>query len=146
MSVYQRDIIGYAIILILSAALYFWGIPTYSPEFPGYGVPASFMPNIAAVGMGVLSLLGLFQTWKKQNKKEKIAKINWIHLIKFFIPCLLLMPAMAAFGYLLSGILFLLFIQLLCGQRKLMSLILVSVLPVTGFYVLMVYALGVPLP
>lgn len=146
MSVYQRDIIGYAIILILASSLYFWGIPTYSPEFPGYGVPASFMPNIAAIGMGVLSILGLLQTCKKQNKEEKAAKTNWFHLVKFFLPCFLLMPAMQTFGYLVSGIIFLLLIQLFCGQRKLICLFLVSVLPVTGFYVLMVYALGVPLP
>lgn len=146
MSVYQRDVIGYAIILILSCSLYFWGIPTYSPEYPGYGVPASFMPNIAAIGMGGLSILGLLQTYKKQNKEKKISKINWIHLLKFFIPCLLLMPAMAEIGYLVSGIVFLLLIQFFCGQRKPAYLILVSVLPVSVFYVLMVYALGVPLP
>lgn len=96
--------------------------------------------------MAVLSILGLFQAYKRQNKKEKAAKTNWLHLIKFFLPCLLLMPAMTRFGYILSGIVFLLLIQLLCGQRKLVFLFWVSVLPVTGFYVLMVYALGVPLP
>lgn len=58
MSVYQRDIIGYAIILILASSLYFWGIPTYSPEFPGYGVPASFMPNLVREWDNIIFNLG----------------------------------------------------------------------------------------
>lgn len=146
MSIYQRDMIGYAIILILSCSLYFWGIPAYSPEYPGYGVPASFMPDIAAVCMGLLSILGLVQTVKKRDKETKAGKMNWIHLIKFFVPCLLLMPAMATIGYLISGMLFLSLIQFLCGQRSAWCLILVSMVPVAVFYALMVYALGVPLP
>lgn len=146
MSIYQRDIIGYAIILILSCSLYFWGIPAYSPEYPGYGVPASFMPNIAAACMGLLSILGLVQTVKKRSKETKAGKINWIHLIKFFVPCLLLMPAMATIGYLISGMLFLSLIQFFCGQRNVLCLVLVSIVPVAVFYALMVYALGVPLP
>ena len=119
MSIYQRDMIGYAIILILSCSLYFWGIPAYSPEYPGYGVPASFMPDIAAVCMGGLSILGLVQTVKKRNKETKAGKINWIHLIKFFVPCLLLMPAMATIGDLISGMLFLSLIQYLTILIKL---------------------------
>ena len=146
MSIYQRDMIGYAIILILSWSLYFWGLPAYSPEYPGYGVPASFMPDIAAVCMGLLSILGLVQTVKKRDKETKAGKMNWIHLIKFFVPCLLLMPAMATIGYLISGMLFLSLIQFLCGQRSAWCLILVSMVPVAVFYALMVYALGVPLP
>lgn len=146
MSIYQRDMIGYAIILILSCSLYFWGIPAYSPEYPGYGVPASFMPDIAAVCMGLLSILGLVQTVKKRDKETKAGKMNWIYLIKFFVPCLLLMPAMATIGYLISGMLFLFLIQFLCGQRSAWCLILVSMVPVAVFYALMMYALGVPLP
>ncbi|MDE5681231.1 MAG: tripartite tricarboxylate transporter TctB family protein [Mailhella sp.] len=146
MSIYQRDMIGYAIILILSCSLYFGVIPAYSPEYPGYGVPESFMPDIAAVCMGLLSILGLVQTVKKRDKETKAGKMNWIHLIKFFVPCLLLMPAMATIGYLISGMLFLSLIQFLCGQRSAWCLILVSMVPVAVFYALMVYALGVPLP
>ena len=55
----QRDTLAYGVVAAASAYLLIWIIPAYTPEYPGYGVPASLLPDIAAGFMLALSLLGL---------------------------------------------------------------------------------------
>ena len=54
----QRDTLAYGVVAAASAYLLIWIIPAYTPEYPGYGVPASLLPDIAAGFMLALSLLG----------------------------------------------------------------------------------------
>ena len=44
----QRDTLAYGVVAAASAYLLIWIIPAYTPEYPGYGVPASLLPDIAA--------------------------------------------------------------------------------------------------
>ena len=53
----QRDTLAYGVVAAASAYLLIWIIPAYTPEYPGYGVPASLLPDIAAGFMLALSLL-----------------------------------------------------------------------------------------
>ena len=57
-----------------------------------------------------------------------------------------MMPAMHYLGFIPAGVLFLLVIQLSCGQRHPVPLVLVAVLPVVLVYLLMRYVLSVPMP
>lgn len=149
MTATKRDIISYGFVLLFSLALLIYVIPAFSPEYPGYGVPATLVPNIASGAMLCLALIGLAKTFFKSRRVsqgETISfTIRWLHLAVFFLPCLLLMPAMHL-GFIPSGIAFLLLLQWICGQRSWISLALVSVLPVVLVYVIMRYGLGVPMP
>lgn len=55
----QRDMLAYGVVALAGGTLLLWIIPAYTPEYPGYGVPASLLPDIAAGFMLALSLLGL---------------------------------------------------------------------------------------
>lgn len=55
----QRDMLAYGVVALAAGNLLLWIIPACTPEYPGYGVPASLLPNIAAGFMLALSLLGL---------------------------------------------------------------------------------------
>ncbi len=146
----QRDTISYAFVAVLSAFLLLWGIPAFSPEYPGYGVPASLVPNIAAGAMLLLALLGLLRTaLARRHEPSAPAQgktICWLHLARFLVPCFLLMPAMSFFGFVPAGVGFLGLIQFFCGQREPLPLILVAALPVLLVWVIMRYGLGVPMP
>ena len=67
----QRDTLAYGVVAAASAYLLIWIIPAYTPEYPGYGVPASLLPDIAAGFMLALSLLGLGQAALSRRKAEK---------------------------------------------------------------------------
>lgn len=148
MTIMQRDTVSYSFVALVSGVLLLWAIPVFSPEYPGYGVPATLVPNIAAGCMLTFSLLGLFRLAlaRRKNRQKNVDGICWLHLVKFFVPCALLMPAMHALGVIPAGILFLLIVQWACGQRHPVSLVLISMGPVLIVYLLMRYALNVPMP
>ena len=146
----QRDTLAYGVVAAASAYLLIWIIPAYTPEYPGYGVPASLLPDIAAGFMLALSLLGLGQAALSRRKAEKSrgrqTAVRWRHLACFLIPCALLMPAMSLFGFLPAGIAFMVVIQIGCGQRRWLPMTLVAVAPVLLVYAIMRFGLGVPMP
>ena len=49
-------------------------------------------------------------------------------------------------GFILPGIIFMLIMQWLCGQRKPIPLILVAIIPIGIIYVAIRFGLGVPMP
>ena len=137
----QRDTLAYGVVAAASAYLLIWIIPAYTPEYPGYGVPASLLPDIAAGFMLALSLLGLGRaalSWRKAEKSGGDGQTA--------VPCALLMPAMSLFGFLPAGIAFMVVIQIGCGQRRWFPMTLVSVAPVLLVYAIMRFGLGVPMP
>lgn len=156
MSTARRDALGYAVMTTVSVLLLAWIIPAWSPPWPGYGMPPSLVPDVAAGFLLVLSLWGLARACLLL-KQEGAAKApeprtapkkrpDWLNLLLFVVPCAFLMPAMAAVGFLPAGIGFMLLIQWLCGQRRVVPLILVATLPVLVIWALMRFALGVPMP
>ena len=151
----QRDALSYAVVALLACALVTWIIPTWSPEYPGYGVPATVMPNMAAGIMLFLAILGLGRTALVAAKRKKAAAqgqeakplgINILYLVAIFAPCFLLMKGMSLFGFVPAGIVFMGYVQIFLGQRKPLPLLLVSVLPVLALHAVMRYGLGVPMP
>jgi hypothetical protein len=149
MATRQRDALGYAGMAVLGALLLLWLIPAYCPEYPGYGVPATLVPNLAAGGILLLAALGLARTvlaYGGTRRPGAGTGIAWGHLARFFIPCFLLMSAMNAAGFIPAALVFMLFIQWFCGQRKPLTLAAVALAPVLILYALMRFGLGVPLP
>jgi hypothetical protein len=153
----KRDVIVFSGIIAGSLIFLFWAIPAYTPEYPGYGVPAHLLPNITVVIMLLLSvseLIRIFLVYRAEKQKGQVTrkeipeneKINLWHLIKFLVPSALLMPAVEWMGFIPASILFLLVIQYLCRQRNPVIMILVTVVTVGIVYSGMRYGLQVPFP
>jgi len=148
----MKDLIAYSSSLILSLVLILWIIPNNMPEYPGYGVPASLVPEMASYFMLVLSTIGLIRIYigsrKDENRKNftfSFSPKNY-YLFVFIMVCILFLLALPYVGFIISGIVLLLLLQIICKQRKPVPLILVSVLPVLFMYVLMRFVLNVPIP
>ena len=147
----QRNILAYSVVIVVSIVMLAWVIPTWSPEYPGYGVPATLVPDASCALMLLLAALGLSkEVWtllrdKTNNKKpqKQIAGCQWLHLIRFIVPGLLILPAAHVVGFIPAGIIFL---QFFCGQRKAVPMILVSLIPVLAIYAVARFGLNVPMP
>lgn len=155
----SRDNLVSGGIALGSAAFLIWIIPAFTPPYPGYGVSSALLPNLAVGLILVLSLLSLLRNmlrylWAKSSnpgkvQPEGIREDDRVHLwfyAGFMIPCILLMPAMKWMGFIPGGLLFMLLIQYLCGQRKPIAMVLVAVVSVGSMYAVMRYGLNVPMP
>jgi hypothetical protein len=146
------------VIVLTSVVFLTWIIPTYTPPYPGYGVPASLVPHVAVGIILFLAALSLCKNllaalaMKKRGETveegecKDADKIYWLHLARFMIPCALLMPGMIYGGFIPAGIVFMLVMQYFCGQRKPIPMALVAVAPVLVIYAAMRWGLGVPMP
>lgn len=159
----QRDNILFGGIVLCCLLFLVWVIPTYTPEYPGYGVPGSMVPNVAVSAILFLSILALISnivtSSKHQRKKEEqlekapVDRVHLGNLLFFMVPSFLLMPSMKMLGFLpydlgfiIPGFLFMFILQWLCGQRKPMALVLVALIPVGVVYAAIRFGLGVPMP
>jgi hypothetical protein len=144
----QRDAVSYGTVALASCVLLLRIIPTWTPAYPGYGVPASVLPSTAAGIMLGLSVLGLVRTGMRRNRTsaERATRICWGHAIMFFVPCALLMPVMSLVGFMPAGIAFMALLQHACGQRSRRTVFIVSLASVVAVYVFMRHGLGIPLP
>ena len=144
-----------------SVFILLWVIPIYTPPYPGYGVSSALLPNLVFGVILALSVLSLgsnifFHYRAKSSDSEKNRpveeenrsedKVHLWHLASFIIPCILLMPAMQWMGFIPAGLLFMLLIQFLCGQRKIFTIGIVAVCTVGAMYLAMRYGLGIPMP
>lgn len=160
----QRDSLLFSGIVLCCVFCLAWVIPTYTPAYPGYGVPGSLVPNVAVSTILALSVLALISSLlasyragrdqkKQQPDKSQVDRIHLSHLVLFMVPSFLLMPTIKKLGFLpydlgfiISGIVFMLIMQWLCGQRKPVPLVLVAVIPVGVIYTAIRFGLGVPMP
>lgn len=156
MTIRVRDNIIYGGIVLSCVVFLLWVIPAYTPKYPGYGVPASLVPNVVVGIILVISALTLMSDLLTYLSKKPVSreereipeegKVHLWHLVKFMIPCVLLMPAMKWAGFIPAGAVFMLVIQYICGQRKPVPLALVTVCTVGILYAVMRYGLSVPMP
>lgn len=159
MTIRARDNVISGGIVLGSLVFLFWVIPAYSPPYPGYGVSASLLPNVTVgiiLALAVLSLVrGLLShllaksetaggSLSRETSQEE--RVHLWHLARFMIPSALLLPAMKWAGFIPAGLIFMLLIQYLCGQRKPVPAVLTAVGSVFTLYVAMRYGLGVPMP
>jgi len=159
MSIRQRENIVYGGTALGSLVFLLWIIPAYSPPYPGYGVSASLLPNVTVGIILGLSLLSLARNLLSHlSAKSKAAggspskalseeeKVHLWHLARFMVPSVLLLPAMQWVGFIPAGLVFMLLIQYLCGQRKPVPAALTAAGSVFALYAAMRYGLGVPMP
>jgi len=161
----QRDNLIFIFIALGSVIFLKWVIPAYTPPYPGYGVKASLLPNIAVSIILIISIIVLITNLLTYILKKEVpaedaeypdenesggsvqtGKINLLHLAKFLIPSALLMPAMQWMGFIPAGIIFMLVIQYFCGRREPVAAVVVAVATVLLIYTAMRYGFGVPMP
>lgn len=152
-----RENLVYGGIALGSVLFLVWLIPAFTPEYPGYGVPAELMPNVAVGAILALSVLSLVRNLLLHRAEKKrdptIAeqipeddRVHLVHLVTFMVLCVLLMPAMQWIGFIPAGIVFMLIIQFLCGQRKPVAAVVTALATVGIVYAIMNHGLGVPMP
>lgn len=159
MTIRKRDNLTYGGIALGSVVFLLWIIPTYTPPYPGYGVRASLVPNVvvgiilvisvASLVSNILAYLSAKPTSPEEGRSgdnSQVDRVHLGHLARFMIPCLLLMPAIQWVGFIPAGIVFMLALQYFCGQRKPVTMALVTVGTVGFLYVTMRYGLSVPMP
>jgi len=153
----RRDIFIFSGITIGCLMFIFWLIPVFTPPYPGYGVSAALLPNVVVgliLALSVLSLIRILFVYRSEKGKDptpqeeikQADRVHLGHLALFMVPSFLIMPAMGRLGFIPAGIVFMLFIQYLCGQRKPLTAIIVAACSVGAVYATMRFGLGVPMP
>lgn len=143
-----------------------WAIPTYTPDYPGYGASPALVPNVAVgvmLFMAILSLITIatsiytnkpLPTAEREFPEDleddggftQVGQVNLYHLARIMIPCVLLVVAIEYIGYMLASLAFLLALQYFIGSRKWVQSIVMSITLTAVLYIVMRYGFGVPVP
>lgn len=162
----KRDSIAYLVIVGFCLLMLTWGIPTYTPAYPGYGASPALVPNVSVgvmLFMACLSLLriGVAVFMHKSIPAEEskfpediegdagftqVGRVKLYHLASTMIPCVLLVIAIEHIAYMFVSFIFLMIFQYVIGSRNWIQLIVVSVILTTVLYIVMRYGFGVPVP
>lgn len=161
----QRDTVAYLLISAFCILMLTWGIPNYTPPYPGYGVSPALVPNVSISVILLMSLLALLRNTVTRLKGKtlppgesefpengqttgftQIGRVKLPHLLSFMVPCALLVIGIEYIGYVPAALLFMLAIQYVIGSRKIVQPVIVSFAAVAVLYVTMRYGFGVPVP
>ena len=162
----KRDSIAYMVIVGFCILMLTWGIPTYTPAYPGNGASPALVPIVAVcvmLFMACLSLLrvGLAVFMNKPNPSgesefpediedgagfTQVGRIKLYHLASTMIPCVLLVMAIEYIPYIIVSFIFLMIFQYVIGSRKWVQSIVVSLILTAVLYIVMRYGFGVPVP
>ena len=162
----KRDSIGYLFIIGFCILMLAWGIPTYTPAYPGYGAPPALVPNVAVCVMLFMACLSLLRVViaVMLNKSipagesnfpgeggegggfTQVGRVNLAHLASVMIPCVLLLVAIDYISYPIASFAFLMILQFLIGSRRWLQSSIVAVVLVAVLYIIMRYGFGVPVP
>jgi len=162
----KRDAIAYLVIVGFCILMLAWGIPTYTPAYPGYGASPALVPNVSVgvmLFMACLSLLriGVAVFMNKPIPAEEskfpedmeegagftqVGRVKLLHLASTMIPCVLLVVAIEHIPYIFVSFIFLMIFQYVIGSRKWVQSIVVSVILTAVLYIVMRYGFGVPVP
>jgi len=162
----KRDAIAYLVIITFSIVMLTWGIPTYTPDYPGYGASPALVPNVSVgviLFMACLSLLrigvAIFvnkpissdESEFPEDREDgagftQVGRVKLQHLASIMIPCILLVVAIEYIAYMFVSFIFLMIFQYVIGSRMWIQSIVVSVILTALLYIVMRYGFGVPVP
>ena len=162
----KRDSIAYLVIAGFCILMITWGIPTYTPAYPGYGASPALVPYVSVgviMFMACLSLLRIgvavftnqpiptAESKFPEDMKEgagftQLGRVKLKHLASTMIPCVLLVIAIEHIAYIFVSFVFLMVFQYVIGNRKWVQSIVVSVILTAVLYIVMRYGFGVPVP
>ena len=166
MSRVTRDMIGYVVLIAFCILLLTWAIPTYTPEYPGYGAPPALVPTVAVCVMLFMACLSLARValalylgkpippdesafpedLEDDGGFTQVGRVNLLHLAGIMVPSILLLVAIDHIGYIPASLIFLVALQFIIGSRRWLQSVIVAVALVAALYVIMRYGFGVPVP
>ena len=166
MSRILRDSIGYLVVIGFCVLMLAWGIPTYTPAYPGYGASAALVPNVAVSVMLVMALVSLARVWVaiwlgkpiprvesefpedmgENDGFTQVGRVNLLHLASIILPSVILLVSIDYVGYEIASILFLLLIQFVIGSRRWVQSVVIAVVLTAVLFIVMRYGFGVPVP
>ncbi len=161
----QRDLLTNVLIVLVSVYFVFWGIPLYTPPYPGYGASPALVPYVVVGVMCFMAVLAMVRTvlarrgGAELNEAERaypddsgksgftqVGRLDLVHLAKFMVPAVLLVIGIHTIGYIPSALGFLVLLQYLMGARNLVTIGLLAMVAVALMYAAMRYGFGVPIP
>ncbi len=138
----------YSFLCLLGIALLTYFIPNNTPEFLGYGIPSSALPNLCAFSITFFSAVEWIKTYRNKEDKRpsSISTQNLLHLVKFVSVAFLTFPTMDIIGFIPGAMLSLLAFQYLCGQREYKALIIITICVPIIIYLVATHLLLITLP
>lgn len=146
---YRTNIASSVFTMLFGIALLGWIIPAQTPEYPGFGMPASLLPDILAWIMIVCAAANLLKTIVTGAGRDKPAALSlttFVHCLAFLIVLAASMPLMHLLGYFAGGAVVMAACCLLCGERRPLRLAVVTAATVFVVWAALWKGLGVMLP
>ena len=165
----KREMIASLVISVFCIVMLAWGIPTYTPAYPGYGASSALVPNVCIsvmLFMACLSMLryGMAMFMKKPMSSKELhfpediedlednagftqeGRVKLKHLASTLIPCVMLVIAIEYIAYMFVSFAFLMVFQYVIGSRNWIQSTIVSVALTAVLYIVMRFGFGVPVP
>ena len=162
----KRDTIAYLLVIGFCILMLAWGIPNYTPAYPGYGAASSLVPNVAVSIMLFMACLSLvfillahyFKKPLPASESEfpedledgdgftQVGRVNVRYLLTVMVPSILFVIAIEYVGYIITAIAFLILLQYMIGSRRWLQTVILAVTLTAVLYIIMRYGFGVPIP
>lgn len=146
---YRTHIVSSVFSLLFGFALLTWVIPAQTPEYPGFGMPASLLPDILAwiiIFCAAAHLLKTLVTGAGKGIPAPISLTTFAHCLAFLLVLAASMPLMRILGYFPGGALVMAACCLLCGERRPVRLAVVAGATLFLVWAALWKGLGVMLP
>lgn len=146
---YRTNIISSVFSILFGIALLSWIIPAQTPEYPGFGMPASLLPDILAwimIFCAAANLLKTVLTGAGKDKPAALSLTTFGHCLAFLAVLAAAMPLMHLLGYFAGGAVVMAACCLLCGERRPLRLLIVTGATVFIIWAALWKGLGVMLP
>lgn len=162
----KRDSIAYLVIAGFSILMLTWGIPTYTPAYPGYGASPALVSNVSVGVILFMACLSLVRIGAAVYLKKPIpaaesefpedmeddagftqlGRVKLNHLVRIMTPCVLFVIVIEYISYIFAAFIFLMALQYAIGNRKWIQSVVVSGTLTAVLYIVMRYGFGVPIP
>ena len=147
----KADIVTALFLLVTGLVMIFVIIPAQTYPGEEYGVPPATVPTAAMAVVTVMAGILLVQRLLERRKNEKdtpspVKRLQWLHIAGFTILLFAGLAAIKFLHFIPGGILILAVLMIITGQRKALTIILVSVPIPFLIYAALWYGLRIPLP
>lgn len=146
---YRTNIASSVFSLLFGILLLGWLIPAQTPEYPGFGLPASLLPDILAwimIFCAAANLLKTIATGAGRDKAASISLTTFVHCLAFLVVLAASMSLMRLVGYFAGGAAVMAACCLLCGERRPLRLAVVTAATIFLVWAALWKGLGVMLP
>ena len=144
----KANLVSGILLLVFSIVLLFWLIPWQVEEAYDGQVSPRLLPQICAVGIGVLSLVLIFGNWDaftEPGAKDAPPALTWPEIRAWLVISVLLAVSIFVFtlaGPIPSSVLLIAGVLFAMGERRILPYILIPAVLLTGSYFMFYKLLG----